>query len=162
MTTSFLPAEKRADFQGKLDALKKGAKHFVEDKVLAKGVPPDDFGPFEGGLRKGLGTAAAAALGAGALYGAHKLVKAVKGVGGFERMVEHAGNDYHDLSDQQKEHVRKYYNAINKHSPTVGGDPIAAWNHVRYFVEHPTSYQPQTIEQLQKVESSKPSIFKGK
>lgn len=162
MRAGLLPMEKKGDFKGRLRSLAASAKHQFKDKVLAEGVPSDDIGPFESSFRKGMGTAAAAALGAGALYGAHKLHKAVKMSGGFNKMVEHAGNDFHDLDDHQKVLVRKYYNAISKHSPTVGSDPIAAWNHVKYFVEHPSSYQPQTIEQLQKVESSKPSLFQRK
>lgn len=104
-----------------------------------------------------------AAITAGAI-GAHAAIKhALKpGDKHFKAMVDHAGDEFHTMEPHQKSQAKKFYHAIAKHSPTVAKDPIAAWNHTKHLIQHPSSYQPQTIEQLQDVETSKPRLGLGK
>jgi hypothetical protein len=99
-----------------------------------------------------------AALGAGA-YGLSRLARRPKAH--YGKMLEHAGDEFTSLSDKDKKRVPKIYESIAKHSPTVAGDPMASWNHVRAFVNTPTQYGAQFIEQLQKVEGSRPSTLRG-
>lgn len=116
---------------------------------------------FASGFGKGLGQGMAGlglTLGtAGVLYGLHRARQA-KAHSGFHSMVGHAGHEFHSLDAGDKKKAQVYHAAIAKHSPTVAMDPIASWNHVSHFLRHPTTYQPQTIEQLRNVETSGPRI----
>lgn len=74
----------------------------------------------------------------------------------FHQMASMAGHEFEGLSPQDQHRAKVYHAAIAQHSPTVAMDPIASWNHVSHFLRHPSTYQPQTIEQLQKVETGRP------